>query len=280
MTIDQVRLNPQLAVDAFRAPAPLRDKAPRPAALGTVPFQWIIRRLDNGFYLDSDALYTDDGAMLSLTDVAPNISLMTGGSHNTMIVATGDGLVFVESPGDDGLSKIALDFAKQKYPGKPVKYLILTHHHIDHMGGLRAYAAEGATIVVGKGDGAFYRKALTAPQLLNPYQTKSVAPKVIEVDGKWSVKEGGTAIEAYGLETAHATGYIIPYFPDAKVALVTDLWNPGPQVPPANAAMREVVAGIEKAGITPEKVAGGHGSVGNYADLVKSVQAAPAAAAR
>ena len=48
VTINQVRLNPQLAVDAFRAPVAIRGKAPAPAAIGKVPYQWIIRRLGNG----------------------------------------------------------------------------------------------------------------------------------------------------------------------------------------------------------------------------------------
>jgi len=71
---------------------------------------------------------------------------------------------------------------------------------------LRAFAAVGATIVVGKGDGAFYRKVLSAPETLNPYGTKQVPPKVEEVDGKWSATEGGRTIEAYSLDNPHATG--------------------------------------------------------------------------
>ncbi len=280
VTIAEIRMNPQLAVDAFTVPVAIRGKAARPAANGSVPHQWIIRRLGNGFYLDSDALYTDEGNNLQLVDVGPNISHLTGGSHNTLIVATNDSLIAFDAPGDDGLSLKAIELAKAKYPGKPFRYVVLTHHHIDHTGGIRAYAAEGATLVVGKGNGAFFRRALAAPQGLNRFPLRSVPPKVIEVDGKWSVTDGGRTIEAYALETTHSEGYLIPYVPDAKMGFITDLWGPGPMVPPANAGMRDVVAGVQKAGITPEKFAGGHGAVGNYADLVKSVQAAPAAPAR
>ena len=271
-TLSGVTLNPQLPADAFTVPTALRGKAPKAAAPDKVPFQWVLRRMGNGFYLDSDALYTDDGGMLRLMDVAPNVSLVTGGSHNTLIVATNTYLVAFEAPGDDGLSKIAIDLAKQKYPGKPIRYLVLTHHHIDHTGGLRSYAAEGATIVVGKGDGAFFRKVLAAPHQLDPYPLKAFTPKVIEVDGKWSVNDGGREIDAFSLDNPHATGYLIPYIPDAKLGFVTDLWNPGPPVMNANPNLVALVRGVEKMGIQPERFAGGHGAVGNYADVVQAVQ--------
>ena len=274
-TVDSYAINGLLAGDAFNAPIALRGKAPKPAAAEKTPFQWVIRRLANGFYLDSDALYTDEGGTLALTDVGPNISMVTGGSHNTLVVATNDSLVAFEAPGDDGLSNWIIDAAAKKYPGKPFKYVVLTHHHIDHTGGIRAYAAQGAAIVVGKGNGDFFKKALAAPQSLNMYGTKSATPNVIEVDGKWSVTVGGRTIEAYSLDNPHATGYVIPYVPDAKMGFVTDLWNPGPPpATPANPNMVAIVRGMEKAGITPDKFAGGHGAVGNYADLVAAVGSA------
>ena len=136
---------------------------------------------------------------------------------------------------------------------------------------MRAFAAAGATIVVGKGTGDFYRRALSAPQTLNPAGTRSVPPKVEEVDGKWSTTEGGRTIEAYSLDTPHAAGYIIPYVPDAKFGFVTDIWSPAPMIPPANPQTTALVKGIQKMGIQMDKMAGGHGGVANFADLAKTV---------
>jgi hypothetical protein len=106
----------------------------------------------------------------------------------------------------------------------------------------------------------------------NPYGTKQVPPKVEEVDGKWSVTEGGRTIEAYSLDNPHATGYIIPYIPDAKFGFVTDIWSPAPNIPPANPATTALVKGIQNMGIAMDRMAGGHGGVGNFADLAKTVQ--------
>ena len=274
-TINSITANTQIAADAFTVPIAVRGKAPPPAALAKVPNQWILRRLASGFHLDSDALYTDDGKSLQLVDIAPNISHVTGGSHNTLVVATNDYLVAFDAPGDDGQSQWVINAAKQKYPGKSFRYVVLTHHHIDHAGGIRAFAADGATIVTGRPNGEFIRRALAAPAGSNPYRLPSFTPRVVEVTNKWSVNDGGRVIEAYLIETPHAAGYLIPYVPDARLGYVTDLWNPGAPIPAMpNPLMVSVVRGVERAGIQPERFAGGHGAVGPYADLAQAVQRA------
>ena len=48
---------------------------------------------------------------------------------------------------------------KNLVPNKPIKYLINTHHHFDHSGGLRTYVAEGVTIITNEANKAFYEKA-------------------------------------------------------------------------------------------------------------------------
>jgi glyoxylase-like metal-dependent hydrolase (beta-lactamase superfamily II) len=272
LKLSSAMINPAPDPASFNIPETMLASAARPAPANVTPFQWIIRRQYLGFYYDSDAMYTDDTDTLRLDEIAPNISQTQGGSHNTLFIATNSYLIVVEAPNDDGQAIQSIEMAKKKYPGKPIRYLILTHHHVDHVSGMRTYAAEGATIVVGKGDGDYFRKVLARPETLNRFAPKmAFTAKVIEVDGKWSVNDGGREVDAFAIENPHAAGYDMVYVPDASLGIISDLYVPGAPVP-SNAMVAALVKGVDKWGIKPERFAGGHGSTGPYADVVQAAQ--------
>jgi glyoxylase-like metal-dependent hydrolase (beta-lactamase superfamily II) len=276
LKLSNVAVNQSLPPKTFDIPQAMLSAAAKPAPANATPYQWIIRRQFSGFYYDSDSKYTDDLDSLKLVDVAANVSQTQGGTHNTLFIATNTYLIAVEAPNDDGQAIQSIDMAKKRYPGKPIRYLVLTHHHVDHVGGMRTYAAQGATIVVGKGNGDYIRKALVRPETLNPdAPKKAFTPKVVEVDGKWSVNDGGREVDAYVVENPHAAGMLIVYVPDAKLGIVTDLYVPG-AAPPSNTEVAALVIGVDKWGIKPERFAGGHGSVGPYADVVAAAKKVPA----
>jgi hypothetical protein len=99
---------------------------------------------------------------------------------------------------------------------------------------------------------------------------------VVEVGDKWSVNDGGREVDVYMVENPHAADMMIVYIPDAKLGIVTDLYVPGAP-PPSNAEVAALVKGVDKWGIKPERFAGGHGSVGPYADVIAAAKKAPAA---
>jgi glyoxylase-like metal-dependent hydrolase (beta-lactamase superfamily II) len=279
VTVSDVTVNPMLDAASFEIPQDKLAMAAKPAPMDATPFQWIIRRQFTGFYLDSDAMYTDDGDALKLVDVAPNVSQVVGGTHNSLVIATNTYLVVVDAPNDDGQSKQTIDLATAKYPGKPIKYLILTHHHVDHAGGMRAYAAAGATVVVGPGDGDAFKKWLASPHATDVNGPQgAIMPEVVEVTDKWSVNDGGRVIEAYPIENPHAGDMLIAYLPQVRLGFVTDLWNPGAPVENANPGQVAFVDAVAKAKLRPLKFAGGHGAVGNYSDIAAAVAKAKSAA--
>jgi len=81
--------------------------------------------------------------------------------------------------------------------------------------------------------------------------------------------DGTREVGAYVIDNPHSTGMIIGYVSDAHIGYATDIWSPGPAPLPEKLTppLAALVAGVKKAGITPVKFAGGHGSVGDYAPL-------------
>jgi glyoxylase-like metal-dependent hydrolase (beta-lactamase superfamily II) len=270
--IDEIRANGPLPPEPITVPASLADSASKPPT-GFVPYQWVLRRQFIGTYLDSDNPSVDvrAGAALHFKELAPGVEHLVGGTHNSLVVEMRDYLVVFDAPVSDAQSKFALDAAREKFKGKPVKYLVLTHHHMDHAGGLRAYAAQGATLVVGKGNADHFRKVLAAPFTRNPdlpAQDLSQTP-IVEVTDKQVLTDGRRQVSVYLLENPHADGLLMGYVSDAKIGWVVDIWNPGREPLPEKITppLAALVAGVKKASIAPLKFAGGHGSTSDYAPL-------------
>jgi glyoxylase-like metal-dependent hydrolase (beta-lactamase superfamily II) len=274
LRVEEVKVNPAVAASAFELPADVRSASPKPT--GPVPYQWVIRRPNIGTYLDSDAISYDPQANpggLKLVEVAPGVQHVVGGSHNSLIVDLGDAIAVVDAPVGEGQSRFTIDAAKAKYPGKPVKYLVLTHHHMDHAGGARSYVAEGATIVVGQGNGDHFRRALANSDRLGPgvLAQNPRRAEIREVADRAVLGTGSRTLEVYKIDNPHVDPMLIAYIPSAKLGFVADLWSPvrdklGDAPTPNQASL---VAAVKKLGITPERFAGGHGGVAEYAPLEK-----------
>jgi glyoxylase-like metal-dependent hydrolase (beta-lactamase superfamily II) len=124
---------------------------------------------------------------MELVYLSDGIYLVQGvrtGFHH-MIVDTDDGLVVADAPagwvelhqfppvdmvpglGVSGLSEQLVDFLGDEFPGRPIRAVALTHHHDDHAGGARAFAAAGAYV---------YAPAEVAPFLGEALNRESMPP--------------------------------------------------------------------------------------------------------
>jgi len=149
-----------------------------------------------------------------------------GAGANNLVVAMKDHLVMFDAPYGEAQSRMAIDLAKAKYPGKPVKYLIQTHHHMDHSGGLRTYVAEGATIVVAAPTRAYFNKAPRNPRTVaNDEQQRARKPlRITEVKDQLTLKDdAGGEIRIYNIKNPHTEGYLLGHVVKENVVFVTDL---------------------------------------------------------
>ena len=264
---------------AFEVPAELQ--APPPAR-GNVPYQWVIRRQFIGTYLDTDAVTHDPQAGgLKLTELAPGVLQVAGGSHNSFIVEMADHLVVFDAPIGEVQSRFTLDALEARYPSKPVKVLVLSHHHMDHAGGARTFVAQGASVLVGKGNGAHFEKVFAAPHKVDgdALDKSPRKPAIEEIADRKVLDDGKRKIEILRIDNPHADGLLIGYVPDAKIGFVVDIWSPGRDKlgDKATPGQQALVAAVAKLSSTPERFAGGHGTVADYAPLASLAGAQPRA---
>jgi hypothetical protein len=100
--------------------------------------------------------------------VADGVWYLTGGSHHSVLVEMKDHLVVIEGPQDDARATAVIAEVKKTVPNKPIQYVVNSHHHFDHAGGLGAFVAEGATIITHDVNKGFLEQSFAAPRTIQP----------------------------------------------------------------------------------------------------------------
>jgi hypothetical protein len=266
LAYEAVTPNPAIAPDTFAIGDQFR------LASGTmpsdIPYQWVLRRLFLGRFLDSDQVIVPAGGTLKLVELAPNVQQVVGGTANNLIVAMKDGLVIFDAPCCEAQSRWVIDAAKAKYPDKPIKYLVLTHHHMDHTGGTRAYVAEGAKIVVPDTAKDYFDQNLARPRTIaaDALQKQPKPIQVVGVSDDMSIKDDSVEIRVQKIANPHVDGMLIGYVVQPNVVWVTDIWSPARDAA-KTAGVTALNEAVKKLGVKDAVFAGGHGGSAKQADL-------------
>jgi glyoxylase-like metal-dependent hydrolase (beta-lactamase superfamily II) len=175
--------------------------------------------------------------------------LTTGpGSYDSLVVDFRDYVMVLEAGQNEARSLAYIAETKKLIPNKPIRYLVNTHPHSDHTGGLPAYVAEGATIVTHKNNEEFFERALNTPRtLLNDTLAKNPKKAKVESVGKKKIYSDGThVVELYHIyPTPHSNGLLVAYFPKEKVLFQGDFSLPQPGQE-ANGHVKALVPALEK----------------------------------
>ena len=213
--------------------------------------------------------------------VADGVWFIGGGSHNSVLVEMKDYLIVVEAPLGDQRSTAVMGEVKKLVANKPIKYLVNTHHHIDHSGGVRAYAAEGITIVTHELSRPYFEKALLNTWSLSPDRlAKSKKKPVFQTMGDNMVLTDGTrSVELYQIVgSGHHDGMIMAYLRKEKLLVEADVFSPFgiPKTP--NPYSLNLEANVRRLNIEVDRILPIHGSVVPYVELMKAIGKDPAAA--
>ena len=175
-----------------------------------------------------------------------------GGSHHSVVVEYPKYITVIDSPLNDERALAVIAEAKKLVPNKPIKYVVNTHSHFDHLGGVRAFIAEGATVITQEMNKAYYQQIFKAPRTLNPDRLSQSPRKAtyITVKDSFVLSDGGREIDIYHMhDNTHNEGMLMVYIPKEKVLVEADMFQipvADPPAPRTLANIKNLAANIER----------------------------------
>jgi len=206
--------------------------------------------------------------------IGDGVYYLTGGTHHSVAVEEKDHVVLVEAPLSEDRSVALIQKIAEIIPGKPVKYVINSHVHFDHSGGLRTFVDAGATIVTQDISRAYYEKAWAQPRTLRPDRLalSKKAAKFETYDDKYALGDSERPIEIHHIAgSGHSDDLALVYLPKEKLIVEADAYTPAAPGAPApqspNPFSVNLYETIEKLGLNVERIAGLHGRVATIDEL-------------
>ncbi|WP_290867127.1 MBL fold metallo-hydrolase [Aquabacterium sp.] len=212
---------------------------------------------------------------VSSSKLAEGVYYLTGGTHHSVAIDQRDHVVLVEAPLNEARSNAVIAKVKELIPGKPIRFLVNTHVHFDHSGGLRTLVDEGATIVTHKDNVAYYQHAWQAPRKINPDRlaTSGKAARFATFTQKHVLSDGQRRIEVHNIAgSGHNDAFALVYLPAEKILIEADAYTPlAPNAaPPAsvNPYALNLLENVEELKLDVDQIAALHGpGVVKLADL-------------
>jgi glyoxylase-like metal-dependent hydrolase (beta-lactamase superfamily II) len=214
--------------------------------------------------------------MVTSEKLADGVYYLKGGSHHSLAIDQSDHIVVIEGPQEEARSVAVIAKAKELIPNKPIKYLINTHAHFDHSGGLRGFVAEGVTVITHEKNKAYLERILRNPFTLAPDRlARSTRRASIEtVADKRVITDGTRSLELHHLKgNLHEYTLLMAYLPKERLLIQADAFHPRPGAAPLPAPSpftTNLVDNVERLKLDVDRVVHIHGGVDPYSAVLKA----------
>ena len=235
---------------------------------GEVPVPANIRNADFSENIEVEAL-------------ADGVFLYGGSSHNSVVVEFDNYITVVEAPLNEPHNLAVIDEIVARIPNKPIRFLVNTHQHHDHIGGLRTYMHIGATIVTHWKNHDFYTNDVLnySQRTLDPDMVSLWPPTELAEGYQYEVVRENYALTdgerimqiSYVHPLSHVEGMLVAYLPQEKILIEADLFDATTSVLPSepSAANRSLYIHVQRLGLDVETIIPIHGQPTTWEDFAE-----------
>jgi glyoxylase-like metal-dependent hydrolase (beta-lactamase superfamily II) len=205
--------------------------------------------------------------------IAEGVWFLDGGAPMSVLLEFSDHVVIIEGPQNEERTEATTAAVKQLLPSKPIRYVVNTHHHFDHSGGIRAYVAAGISIVTHEKNKSYWERILGNPFSLEPDRLAraSRSPRIETVREKRIMSDSSMALELHHLQgNLHDETLLVAYLPKHKLLVQADAFHPRPGAKPLAAPPPftiNLVENIRRLKLDVERVVHLHGGIDSIATV-------------
>lgn len=207
---------------------------------------------------------------VTVDEIADGVYMLGGGPANSYMVEFDDFVAVFEAPGNEERSLAVIEEIATLAPDKPIRWVITSHPHFDHIGGLRTYLHIGSTIVTHMINLEFLNHDVLS------YEPRTVKPDIVSlwpptelaegynyeaVQENYVITDNSRILRVYYVQPLqHVAGMLMAYLPAEGIAFQADLFDT--HEPPKAAqlpAMRSLFNQVERMNLDVETLAPVHG---------------------
>ncbi len=189
-----------------------------------------------------------------LDELAPGVYHVASGVFYALAITQGDSILLVDLPDSEARSRAMLDTLRSRFPRTPVRLVISSHHHDDHIAGLGLAFSGGVPVIA---------HARSVPHLLAFRAATAITRFVRGVADSVVIGSGPNEVRLYAVSNGHSETMLLAYLPAIRLLSAPDLAEPGPW----DIERAALVDHVQHLGIGVERVAPGHARARPWSDF-------------